>query len=70
MAYTEKYKSKRKMKKECSCHKEDVGNFYTARPRMGRDDEQMFRSRRGDYGKKRHPEGGLHPIPLTGTFEF
>jgi hypothetical protein len=49
---------------------ENVGNFYTARVKLNRSDEEQFRNRRGDYGNKPHPEGGIAPFPLSGTIEF
>jgi len=49
---------------------ENVGNFYVARARVGRSDDEMFRNRLNDYGNKPHGPVGQLPIPITGMIRF
>lgn len=50
---------------------ENVGNFYIARARVDRTDEQVYRSRMNYYGNT-PPHGivGQLPLPLTGMIRF
>lgn len=46
---------------------ENVGNFYVARAKVGRSDEEMYRNRQNDYGNKPAPEDGDNlPIWISG----
>ncbi len=67
MAFETKYtRKKRNNATYKSKHSEDVKNFYVRRPRMNRTDEQMYRSRTNDYGKKPHGDEGPLPIWISG----
>ena len=49
---------------------ENVGNFYTAKAKCGRSDDEMWRNRGSDYGKRPHGPVGQLPLPLTGMIRF
>lgn len=49
---------------------EDVGNFYVAKARVGRDDEEFYRNRRNDFGNKAHGDEGPLPVRLSGMIAF
>lgn len=49
---------------------EDVKNFYVAKARVGRSDEEFYRNRMGDYGNKPHGDEGPLPLPFTGMIAF
>ncbi len=70
MAYTTKYHGKKHKTVKDKEKSEDVKNFYVARAKVGRSDEEMYRNRRGDYGKKPHGTEGPLPIPITGMIVF
>lgn len=62
---------KRFMNAKCDKEKsENVTNFYVGTARVGRSDEEMFRNRGNDYGKRPHGPVGQLPLPLTGFIRF
>ncbi len=73
MAYDASYTTCRRYKGKKgkpSVHVENVTNFYTRRPEMGRSTETMFRNMRSDYGNRPHGPVGQMPIPITGMIAF
>ena len=70
--YNAKYAS---CKKHCNVKpdkekSENVGNFYVARARLGRSDEEMYYNRRNDFGNKSRGDRGPLPVRFSGMIAF